>query len=192
MIPPFDAATGALPLGRFPATVPEVEHALVTGFPDAVGASRRGELWEDFLDATTILASHVSIACAWLGGSFVTAKAEPDDVDVVFWVEDTELARAATVAASAELLEEFTSPGSLRRAGLRVDAYVVPWVSNGTAAPRGPQDIAYHRSRGYWDDLWLRLRSGSKGSAPTRLDSIPRRGYLEVNLDGYERTRPTP
>ncbi|MFF2454095.1 DUF6932 family protein [Isoptericola sp. NPDC058082] len=182
MIPEFDANTGALPVGRFPATIPEIRAALVEPFP----LPRREELWEEWLDATTILASHVRIACAWLGGSFLTTKPEPGDIDVVYWVEDTELQRAAADATTASALQTFTTPGWLHGVGLRVDAYVVPWVSNGTAAPRGPEDMQYLRQRGYWDDLWLRLRSGAKGAPPSRLDSIPRRGYLEVNLDGHE------
>lgn len=182
MIPPFDPVTGALPLGRFPATLTEVAQVLVTD----IGTERRSELWGELRDVTTILASHVAVASAWLSGSFVTTKPDPQDIDVVYWVENVELERARGIPASASVLQEVTTPGRLHELGLRVDAYVIPWVSNETAAARGPQDLAYHQARGYWDDLWLRLRSGPKGATPTRLDSIPRRGYLEVSLGGLE------
>lgn len=182
MIPAFSPEVGALPVGRFPATIPEVERVLV----DGIGSARRREVWEDWLDVLTMLSAHVRVNSAWLGGSFVTSKKEPDDIDCVFWVEDVELVRASRDPVAAAVVGDIATPGRMRQLRLRVDSYVVPWVSNGGAAPRGPADIAYHRQRGYWDDLWLRLRSGVKGAQPVRADSIPRRGYLEVNLDGYE------
>lgn len=181
MIPELDPATGALPCGRFPAELDEVAAAFVNGL-----APKRAELWTEWQDFTAILRRHVHVASVWLGGSFFTAKPDPSDVDSVFWVENTELLAARADLTRARVINFLTTPGWAKANGLRVDAYVVPWVSNGGVEPRNEEDRIYYRDRGYWDDLWVRLRSGAKGATPTRLDSIPRRGYLEVTLDGHE------
>ncbi|WP_235659390.1 hypothetical protein [Mycobacteroides abscessus] len=43
----------------------------------------------------------------------------------------------------------------------------------------------YLHRRGMLDDLLQRVASGPAGAARTRLDASPRRGYLEVIVDGY-------
>ena len=59
------------------------------------------------------------------------------------------------------------------------DSYVLEWMpSPGHQRPVGAEP--YYGNRGYWDNLWVRVRDSDQ-----RLDSVPRRGYLEVILDGY-------
>jgi hypothetical protein len=43
----------------------------------------------------------------------------------------------------------------------------------------------YLRRRGYWDDFWMRTRSGTKGQPFQVADALPRRGYVEISLDGF-------
>lgn len=62
---------------------------------------------------------------------------------------------------------------------LPVDSYVLEWTPTpGPGVPVGAR--GYLEQRGYWDDLWVRVKD-----TDDRLDSIPRRGYLEVIVDGY-------
>lgn len=181
MIPPLTPGGVGLPVGRFPCDVAEIEAAFVDAFP---GSTRRPLVWEHWLTATELLRSHVGVRYAWLGGSFLTDKPEPDDLDVVYWAEDVDLDAAQANPVSAGVIETFARSG-LKAHGYQLDTFVVAWRSNPEAFARGPLDVAYYRSRGYWDDLWVRLRSGPKGAPRVRLDSIPRRGYLEVTLDGF-------
>lgn len=182
MIPPLVAGTGWLPVGRFPCEIDEVKAAFVDPFP---ASTRRPMVWRHWAQATEVLRAHVAVRYAWLGGSFVTDVVEPDDIDAVYWVEDTDISNAAADPASAHVLTVFQTPGALKAAGLQVDAFLIPWRSNPEGFARGPLDLHYTRNRGYWDDLWVRQRSGSKAAPKVRLDSIPRCGYLEVNLDGF-------
>lgn len=176
LIPEIDKQTEALPPGRYHATQAEVEAVFLT-------SQRRKELWQEWQDATALLNSAVEIATAWLGGSFFTSKEEPGDIDCVYWVDAAHLANLGQ--DDQTIVEAFAGGGSLEALGFRVDAYLVPWVSNPTPIPRGVDDRAYYQGRGYWDDLWAKMRSGAKNSQPSRLDSYPRRGYVEVTIDGY-------
>lgn len=176
MIPEINRDTDALPPGRYHATQSEIEAVFLT-------SPRRRELWQEWQEATALLNSAVEIATAWLGGSFFTSKEEPGDIDCVYWVDAVHLTNMAP--EDRTIVEAFAGGGSLEALGFRVDSYLVPWVSNPTHIPRGPADSTYYRGRGYWDDLWAKMRSGSKNSQPSRLDSHPRRGYVEVTIDGY-------
>lgn len=44
---------------------------------------------------------------------------------------------------------------------------------------------AYVMARGYWDDFWMRRRTGAKDDPPQLADALPKRGYFEVELDGF-------
>ncbi|WDF32211.1 hypothetical protein PTW37_10015 [Arthrobacter agilis] len=123
------------------------------------------------------------MSSAWLGGSYFSVKEEPGDIDCVY-VVDVERIDALDDAGRA-LLQFFANNKLRGLFGYQIDSFLLAWQSNPTTAPRGPQDYQYLQTRGYWDDLWSRMRSGTKDSQPTRLDSLPRRGYLEVTLDGY-------
>lgn len=177
MMPAFDSE-GFLPPGRFPATFDEVQSSLLT-------TARRREVWEDFLDVTTVLMSTGEPVCAaWLGGSFVSAKPDPGDVDVVYLIRHDVL-----MSPSQELrtiVGDLTTQ-RLRQDGFDVDTYILPWVPFAGPDPsRWTREyIDYQRGRGYWDDFWMRRRAADPRS---ELNTHPRRGYLEVTLDGYERT----
>lgn len=177
-IPGLLAETGALPPGRYNTTLESVQAKFGTS------TDRRVKLWGDLLVATELIREHVSVCAVWLGGSYFTTKPDPDDIDCVFIVE----ASAAESAAgeSADIVGAFASGKTVRRAlGLELDTFILPWAPNASTGLSHPFVRDYYRTRGYWDDLWSKRRSGSKGSDPVKLDSHPRRGYVEVILDGY-------
>nr|WP_218062937.1 hypothetical protein [Arthrobacter sp. SDTb3-6] len=150
---------------------------------------RRAKLWDDFLTATALLRSHVPVCAVWMGGSYFTIKPEPDDIDCVFLVEAS--AAESAINESAAVIGAFASGKSVRRGlGLELDTFILPWAPDATTGMSHPFVRDYYRTRGYWDDLWSKMRSGSKGATPVKLDSHPRRGYLEVILDGYPEIGP--
>ena len=129
------------------------------------------------------------MCAAWIGGSYLTIKEEPDDIDCVYLVDTEDV--LGLPDSSRAVLQAFAGGKVLRNSfGLRLDTFVLHWVSTSGVQRAAPEVREYHSSRGYWDDLWSRLRSGSKSAAPVRLDSHPRRGYVEVILDGYSETGP--
>lgn len=167
---------GALPLGRWPATLDELEAMFVTG-----KSARRQAVWQDWQELTAALRDVVALPAVRLGGSFLTDVDEPGDVDSVYVVEwaaakvalmhpDTRRAQLVQAVASCQVKGLF---------GLSVDSFILEWMPMpGTSASllaRG-----YREQRGYWDDLWSRRRS-----ADLRLDAIPSRGYVEVIFDDY-------
>lgn len=172
---PIPALVGDdLPLGRWPATAAEVEGAFVAGKSDV-----RAAIWNEWNDLTAALREAVPIAAAWIGGSFLTSKAEPGDIDCVYVIDWLAAFGAKADARKAQLLEAVARSQVKKLFGLRVDSFVLEWWP--TAGPGRPEIARrYLESRGYWDDLWSRRRSANE-----REDSIPRVGYLEVIIDGY-------
>ena len=172
-LPPL--VDGNLPLGRWPATVDEIENTYVLGLSD-----KRQQIWRDWLELTTALRDALTtVPAAWLSGSFFTDKSEPGDIDSVYLIEWSILWAARTDAPRAQFLEVVAASQVKDLFGLNVDSYILEWVPSS-----GPETASWARqyleNRGYWDDLWSRSRSSD-----ARLDAIPRRGYLEVILDGY-------
>lgn len=182
LIPGLDASTGALPAGRYPATLAEIQ----AEFVDGKGPVRE-RVWYDWLKATELLQRHVAVLAAWVGGSFFTSKDEPDDIDCVYWVDYMALKIAQLNPTSAHMVEVFSKKDQIRKlVGLRVDTFVVAWNCCPDITQAMPDTREYWRARGHWDDFWARMRSGPKGAPAARTDALPRRGYLEVIFDGFK------
>lgn len=164
MIPPLDPLTGALPLGRHLASLNEVQQRFAT-------TQYREVIWKDFLKVTTMVGHIASIAAVWLSGSYLTSKDQPSDIDSVYWVySDYNPTRMAALNSL---------PSALRASQFRVDGFPVVYDPVPGATDRVPS--GYLRDRGYWDDLWGRLRD-----LDPEVDKLCRRGYLEVIIDGYQ------
>lgn len=181
MIPPTHASTGCLPPGRYSVEEDEIVERFVQ-----VNDHRR-QLWEEWRQTTELLRSHVPVAMAWIGGSFLSDKEQPGDIDCVYFAE-------------VDLLDQVRSPDGLRALeviaknatqavlDLRVDTFLVPWMANATtSSASAPQ---YYTRRGWWDDFWGRMRSPGTDNQAMRLATVPRRGYLEVSIDGFQATGP--
>jgi len=176
------------PAGRILASLPFIESEFVSDAQYAASATRKS-LWGEWQAAVQLLQSVVPVAAVWLSGSFISSKTDPEDVDAVFWVRDDllEAARAAD-ARNASVIAAFSQGRGVfeHLTGLRVDTYLCAWRPNPTVAPRDWRDTEYQTQRGYWDDFWLRHRSGTKTDPPVPEDALPRRGYFEVLIDGYD------
>jgi hypothetical protein len=99
----------------------------------------------------------------WLDGSFVTAKSNAADIDVVAFFEAAQLAQLS-LQERQELAALTVGPGPLLRFGCHT--FVV------SVYPEGhPNHAAYMANRGYWDWQWSRDRNA------------PEKGFLEVRGD---------
>lgn len=183
-VPALVASTGVLPLGRYECTEDEVRTAFVE-HPDFGSSITRANIWNDWETARETVASLVKIHSVWIAGSFTTSKKDPGDMDVVFLVNGPEF-DALDVREKAIVGLFGTGSAGARQHGLQVDSYMIPWHSFPMPRPdRDPLQAQYFTSRGYWDDFWLRSRSGPKGSPPVHQDAYPKRGYLEVKFHDY-------
>lgn len=169
---------GQLPLGRWVCSLADVEAAYV---PADDGDPRRG-IWNQWHALTMALRDVVGeIAACWLSGSFFSDKPVPGDMDCLYVIDTDHIAAVAATGDKGRIaFLQAASVGAIKELfGIDVDSYVLEWVPTpGYEPPVGAsQYLAY---RGYWDDLWIRVKDSD-----ARLDSIPRRGYLEVIIDGY-------
>jgi hypothetical protein len=173
----------AIPPGRIRATIEEVAATWVDA-PAFAQSTHRRAIWGEWLQAAAALRDAVPVCVAWLGGSFLSSKPEPGDLDCVWIIDDVMLATAKMDPQRARLIALFAN-NQLGDVGMRVDSYVLAWRRRPGIAPRDQRDHEYVAARGYWDDFWQRTRNGAKGSQPHRDEALPRRGYLEVVLDGF-------
>lgn len=185
MLPQLDSATGLLPLGRHHVSLASVKSRFVDA-PEFVTSASRPVIWEHFESAVGELQRILPVAYVWIAGSFITNKPEPDDLDLVFWCEDR-FVHAVSDPKDRMILQVVAQNHLRRTTGLRLDTRIAHWhVHPEAASMRTPEYDAYVSLRGYWDDFWLRRRSGAKTDPPVRNDALPRAGYLEIMLDGVD------
>lgn len=180
-IPGFTPETGCLPHGRYPCTLEEMQWRFVTNMNDASG--HRARIWEDFERATRAIRSVAPVASVWVGGSFVTDIPSPSDIDVVYLVRANEY-DAITDQELKKRLNMFRGGKKLFNKNMLVDSYVLDWRPRGSERPVGNSEQEAMANRGYWDDWFQRKRVDGMALDDDR-NAIPRRGYLEVILDGY-------
>lgn len=176
--------SGLLPFGRYRCSMSEVRDRFVL-HPDFACSTTRKVIWQHWLQAKDTLKSLVPVHAAWLGGSFTTAKLDPDDLDVVFVVNGA-ATNAITNPAARQALVLFAASGLRALRGWRLDTFVLEWVP--IAQPGELRDVVdeeYYSWRGHWDDFWQRQRTGGKNDPITPADAVPRRGYLEVRFSEY-------
>lgn len=184
VLPALDEQTGLLPLGRFGASLDEIKSHYVDD-PRFAESATRAEIWQHFESATEGIRSVVPVVCVWVGGSFLTDKIDPDDIDLVYWCEDV-LVDQVTDPKSRFILEMFAKNQVRSVTGLRVDTRYCRWhVFPEADRAQSAEHQSYVLNRGYWDDFWMRKRSGAKDAVPQRPDALPQRGYFEVALDGF-------
>lgn len=156
----------------------------------ADGSPTRPEIWEHFhtvLDLYRAVEPSL-LRSVWVGGSFTTLKLDPDDIDMTVLLGSEAFAGLSGNQQGKVKRISAREPGGLRsrlreKLGLRVDCFAMvcavapmPWLN------MSPEEADYFRTRGMWDDWWLRVFSGAKGDMPTHDDALPVRGYLEVDL----------
>lgn len=186
-IPGFEP-NGLLPHGRFACELDEFEQAFVLDGRFASSSSRPA-LFAHFLSAIDLLDAIAPgiVERVWLGGGFTSDKLDPSDIDATFLL-DADIHDALTVDA-LDRLKALLSDGGFKGLGLSVDGFMLvrrpaanPWTRDG-----GVRDNAapYMSRRGAWDDWWSRHRvHGTAQERPKVEDAPPRRGYVEVSVNG--------
>ncbi|QXC60549.1 hypothetical protein KSP35_19845 [Aquihabitans sp. G128] len=181
-VPALTVPDGLLPLGRYACTRAEMRAAFVDA-AWAQASTTRSDVWNDFETATEQLIRATSpslIQCMWVGGSFVTDKLNPDDVDVIYLLKASQ--HSAIGSSKRRRIQEMVGRNVLRaKTGLRVDLFTIVAESVVDPSKMTASDRSYYQARGHWDDYWQRLRLGAdKQAPPTLAEAQPRRGYLEV------------
>lgn len=156
MLPPFNEH-GVLPPGRYPVTVADVEQRFVQTFPTSL---TRSNLFDGWRRRRQELYDLVEVEAEWLDGSFVTAKRDAGDVDVVTLV-DADKVDALPVADRQRLFEIGSGARPLIEFGCH--SFLLPTYPDGH-----PLHGRYLHMRGYWDRWWSRDRHA------------PEKGYLDV------------
>lgn len=184
---PALTAEGMLPVGRFPCTLDEFEETFIDA-ATFVKSATRGEIFKDFLSVVGLLKAFSPdlVECVWIGGSFVTDKLDPDDIDCLFVLSGPAF-DALPSQNKRNKIQAFNKKNYVRdKFALRVESFLLirvpfanPWEKGGVH----PNAAPYTQVRGAWDDWWLRTRTGEGPNDLPRIESAePKRGYLEVIL----------
>ncbi|MFF1839309.1 DUF6932 family protein [Streptomyces sp. NPDC058231] len=185
---------GFLPPGRYRVDPEDAERLLVLD-DRFQGSQTREQLWvglETYLSRffdleeqhRDSIGDQGLIHAIWLGGSYVSTKLNPQNVDLTVLVDERAADSMKGLAGTRWLSSAFNRKSRLAELGvspLRVGYR--PVVSVFRAELLEPDDQAYLRERGAWDDWWQRCRpDGVDKTEPTTDTAAPRRGYLEVTL----------
>jgi hypothetical protein len=152
-------ADGLLPAGRVRVTVEEFHGAFVEPFPESKTRERLFDRWQDHRAA---LASMLPLTAQWIDGSFVTAKVDPGDIDLVNVLDGVQL---DAVPENRRAIARMMLSGQSTRNLWGIDSYPLPEYPDGH-----PFHNEYLRFRGYWD-RWFGLVRGNDQAT---------KGYLEV------------
>ncbi|MFJ2648295.1 DUF6932 family protein [Streptomyces sp. NPDC087420] len=182
-VPELTHVRGMLPVGRYECTEEEVESAFVS-HERYVASTTRQSIWNDWETARDTLRSLVRVHGVWIAGSFTTDKLDPGDIDVVFIVGGEEYDQLDNREKAMVSLFATGGAGAAHH-NLQVDSYMLPWKCFPIPDLSDEGQSEYFSRRGYWDDFWLRTRSGAKDDPPVGMDATPKRGYLEVKFDEY-------
>lgn len=160
-LPPFDPS-GFLPPGRHQTTPAEMKVSLVVTFINSIRRPAIFERWERHLAS---LRSLIPVPHQWIGGSFVSAKVEPDDIDVCSFIDGP---TADALPEPQQDLIRFMTSGKVAQQHWTVDSYAI------VAYPPGsPHHAKYQQSLQYWSSWWGSARPDSQGVSQPR-------GFLEV------------
>lgn len=191
VIPATDPMSGYLPVGRYTCTLEEVQRVFVEDSQFAGSVTRRKlfaglvrymaewERLEDMVGTSDVLRR------IWVGGSFTTAKLDPDDVDVSPILDGPKLDAIKGKPGCGKISKLFGNRESVVR-DFGVEPFPVTWwpVTTMHAREISILEHDYVLVRGLMDDFWQRVRSSPVKGPLTVADSAPRRGYLEVIRDG--------
>ncbi|WUO30872.1 hypothetical protein OHT21_23055 [Streptomyces sp. NBC_00286] len=169
---------------------------MLVSAPEFRDSATRTTLWDGFLSYVDrfltledtyadALDGRTLVHRVWLGGSFVSAKPDPGNIDASLLI-DTRAERAVrgkpgskwltTAFQSRDRMKEKFGVSPLR-IGYRPVAHIFE-PERFTSEER-----TYFTQRGVWDDWWQRCRLPDQADrSPSEQSATPARGYLEVRL----------
>jgi len=152
-------ADGFLPGGRHQVTDDEFRHHFVDAF---AGSRNRRRLFLRWQQHRKALLGLVPIEAQWLNGSYVTAKPEPGDIDVVSLIDGPTF---EALPEGERLLVNSLLAGKQTKAVWSMDSYGVLLYPDGHPGKSTTEHWLVH-----WDWEWSRVRG----------DDDALKGYLEV------------
>ncbi|MFD4573473.1 DUF6932 family protein [Streptomyces sp. NPDC058417] len=177
-LPAVDPTTGLLPPGRYAASLDELYTTLVI----STGSAVRREIWEEWTTHHRLVETQVGqVTRMWVGGSFVSSKPEPNDVDVTYLVSAD--AYDALDRETLTDLADLTDAAWCVEQGMRVDSLLLRLPKRLPVSQMAPRLLdqktsASFRDLGLYDEVSQAIKPLSVHSVPSEL----RRGYVEVLL----------
>jgi hypothetical protein len=133
-----------LPEGVFSCEEAEFHSRFVEAFPES---QTRAPICEGFFRLRRKTASLAIAATQWVGGSFVEGKLDPDDVDVVSFVDYDNLNALST--EEQDSVEEVLNGLETTKAIYRAHTFLVPCCPVGH-----PYYETFERARSSWRNWW--------------------------------------
>lgn len=177
-LPTFDPQTGLLPPGRYAVTLEELHEELV-----AHGSVVRRELWDEWVQHRAIVEAIAGeITRLWVGGSFVSGKTDPSDIDVTYLLRAEAYDRLDSEALAD--LDDLTLRAWCVEHHMRVDAHLIRLPEETPVSQMLPSLFSQRTSQsfrdlGLYDEVWQCTRPSSYTAGGL---SEVRRGYVEVLL----------
>ncbi len=189
MIPPLGSMH--LPAGRYRVT-PDDVHARFVAHEEFAGSETRAACWAGlvrYLTEWSTLEAKLAapragrrlLMALWLGGSFVSRKLNPNNVDLALFIDAHVLADCNGHGYS-NALGRLTSRDKMKTHYLVSPLLVrYRYCGNPWGPLLDPQQVEYLRLRGGHDDWWTRARPDADDKGPPTVETASWvRGYLEV------------
>ncbi|WP_442759633.1 DUF6932 family protein [Streptomyces pseudogriseolus] len=177
-LPELDPATGMLPPGRYAATLDQLYTTLV----ESTGSAIRQGIWEEWEQhRLTVETLAGGVSRMWIGGSFVSDKSDPGDIDVTYLID----ARTFDALDRETLtdLADLTMADWCREQSMRVDALILRLPGRLPVSQMAPSLLQAEAGTSFRD---IGLRDEVlQCIKPEFVHSVPgeqRRGYVEVLL----------
>lgn len=180
--------------GRTQASFDAAEQLLVHD-PAFSASSTRSSLWDGleryltrFFDLEArhadLLEGRDWVRCLWLGGSFVSGRVDPANIDATVCIDDRARLALKGKPGSKWLSQAFSRDERKKEFGVSpLELRYRPVVSVFRSRVRDTDDQRYLQDRGGWDEWWQRRRDpGATTGAPSLATVEAKRGYLEVTL----------
>jgi hypothetical protein len=177
-LPDLDLVSGYLPPGIHPAAQEEIERRFGGGDISlyVLDPSHRQELFSGYKKFVEVLEFTGLAAQQWIGGSFVTNKRTPSDVDVVSFCD---IGNYESLSGPTKLLLKRYFLGKQTAEHCHCDSYFAP-----VAPDEHPNKAEFDAIRDYWQTTFGRDRAGRpKGIVSCLVDATIEQNDVEETVN---------
>jgi hypothetical protein len=180
--------------GRTQTTLADARQLLVAD-PAFASSTTRADLWDGlerylarFFDLevrhASLLDDRELVRCLWLGGSYVSSRSDPSNIDVTVCIDDGARLALKGKQGSKWLSQAFSREERKKEFGVSpLELRYRPVVSVFRSRVTDADDQKYLQDRGGWDEWWQRCRDPEADTGEPTLATVEaKRGYLEVVL----------